>query len=112
MLLRGDFLGAIIGLIIGIILAVAGYYIWAYIVQFAGKTLFGGQASVPQLLRTLGYALWPDRPGRLLVYLVRRPADRLCRRHLESCLRLFRRARRISSATARPLSRSSPAGWS
>ena len=49
-LFGGNFLGALIGLVISVILAVAGYYIWAYIVQFVGKALFGGQATAPELL--------------------------------------------------------------
>ncbi len=57
--LGGNFLGALIGLIVGVIMAVAGYYIWAYIVQFVGKAMFQGQATAPQLLRTLGYAYGP-----------------------------------------------------
>ena len=63
--LGGNFGGALIGLIVGVILAVAGYYIWAYIVQFVGKSMFQGQATVPQLLRTLGYAYAPTALGVL-----------------------------------------------
>jgi hypothetical protein len=64
-LFGGNFLGALIGLVISVILAVAGYYIWAYIVQFVGKALFGGQATAPELLRTLGYAYGPTALGVL-----------------------------------------------
>jgi hypothetical protein len=60
---RLDFLGAFIGLIVGVLMAVVGYYIWAYIVQFVGKTMFQGQATTPQLLRTLGYAYGPTALG-------------------------------------------------
>lgn len=63
--LRGNFGGALIGLIVGVALAVAVYYLWAYIVQFVGKSMFGGQATVPQLLRTLGYAYGPTALGVL-----------------------------------------------
>lgn len=63
--LAGDFGGALIGLIIGVILAIVGYYIWSYIVQFVGKAMFQGQATVPQLLRTLGYAYGPTALGVL-----------------------------------------------
>jgi hypothetical protein len=59
----GNFGGAFIGLIWGVLWAVAGYYIWAYIVQFVGKSMFNGQATVPQLLRTLGYAYGPMALG-------------------------------------------------
>lgn len=58
-LMMGKLFGAIIGLIVGVIMIVVGYYIWAYIVHFVGKSLFQGQASVPELLRTLGYAYGP-----------------------------------------------------
>ena len=54
-----DFVGAFIGLIVGVLLAVARYYIWAYIAYFVGKSMFQGQATPPQLLRTLGYAYGP-----------------------------------------------------
>jgi hypothetical protein len=63
--LSGNFLGALIGLIVGVVLAVAGYYIWTYIVQYVGKAMFQGQATVPQLLRTLGYAYAPMALGVL-----------------------------------------------
>ncbi len=54
-----NFLGALIGLVVGVVVAVALYYVWAYVIQFVGKSMFGGQATVPQLLRTLGYAYGP-----------------------------------------------------
>ena len=60
---RLDFVGAFIGLIVGVLLAVAGYYIWAYVVQFVGKSMFQGQATASQLLRTLGYAYGPTALG-------------------------------------------------
>ncbi len=62
-ILTGNFLGALVGLVVGVILAVAGYYIWSYVVQFVGKAMFQGQATVPQLLRTLGYAYAPTVLG-------------------------------------------------
>jgi hypothetical protein len=62
---QGNFGGALIGLILGVVLAVAGYYIWAYVVQFVGKSMFQGQATTPQLLRTLGYAYGPTALGVL-----------------------------------------------
>ena len=61
--LGGNWGGALLGLIGGVVWAVAGYYIWAYIVQFVGKAMFGGQATTPQLLRTLGYAYGPTALG-------------------------------------------------
>jgi hypothetical protein len=63
--LGGNFGGAFIGLIGGVIWTVAAYYIWAYVVQFVGKSLFQGQATVPQLLRTMGYAYGPLALGVL-----------------------------------------------
>jgi hypothetical protein len=60
---RLDFVGAFVGLIISVLMAVAGYYLWAYIVQFVGKSMFQGQATAPQLLRTLGYAYGPTALG-------------------------------------------------
>jgi hypothetical protein len=64
-LLSGGILKAFLGLIVGVIMAVVGYYIWAYVVQFVGKSMFGGQATAPQLLRTLGYAYGPTALGVL-----------------------------------------------
>lgn len=61
----GNFGGALLGLIVGVVMAVAGYYIWAYVVQFVGKAMFQGQATAPQLLRTLGYAYGPTALGVL-----------------------------------------------
>jgi hypothetical protein len=58
-LLGGNFFGAILALLLGVVLAVAGYYIWAYVVQWVGARFFHGQATAPQLLRTLGYAYGP-----------------------------------------------------
>lgn len=46
-------------MIVGVLLAVARYYIWAYIAYFVGKSMFQGQGTPPQLLRTLGYAYGP-----------------------------------------------------
>ena len=65
-IMTGYFLGALIGLIVGVVLAVAAYYVWVYVVQFVGKAMFQGQASVPQLLRTLGYAYGPTALGVLI----------------------------------------------
>lgn len=59
----GGIVGALLGLIVGAVLAVVGYYIWAYVVYFVGKSLFQGQANVPELLRTLGYAYGPTALG-------------------------------------------------
>jgi hypothetical protein len=56
---RADFGGALVGLVLGVVMAVVGYFVWAYVVQFVGRSLFGGQATAPQLLRTLGYAYGP-----------------------------------------------------
>ena len=58
-LFGGNFLGAVIALLLGVVLAVVGYYIWAYVVQWVGAKFFNGQATAPQLLRTLGYAYGP-----------------------------------------------------
>lgn len=62
---RGNFFSALIGLLVGVVMAVVGYYLWAYIVQFVGKSMFQGEATVPQLLRTLGYAYAPTALGIL-----------------------------------------------
>jgi hypothetical protein len=66
---RFDLGGALLGLIIGTVLTVVGYYIWTYVVQFVGKTMFGGQATAQQLQRTLGYAYGPIAIGGLLSFI-------------------------------------------
>jgi len=58
-LIGSNFVGALIALVLGVVLAVVGYYIWAYVVQWVGAKFFNGQATAPQLLRTLGYAYGP-----------------------------------------------------
>ena len=92
-LLRGNFFGAIIALILGVVMAVVGYYIWAYVVQFVGASFFKGQATTPQLLRVLGYAYAADGPRRPGLHSVCRRPDCIRRRHLEPGVRLLRRAR-------------------
>jgi len=71
----GSFLGAlvggrgigqaILGLVVGIVMAVVGYYIWAFVTYFVGKSLFQGTADYGELLRTLGYAFAPTALGVL-----------------------------------------------
>ena len=62
-LFRGHVFGSLIGLIVGVAMAVVGYYIWAYVVQWVGAQFFKGEATAPQLLRTLGYAYGPTGLG-------------------------------------------------
>lgn len=58
-LFSGAILGAFLGLLLGVVVTVIGYYVWAYVVQFVGAQFFQGQATAPQLFRTLGYAYAP-----------------------------------------------------
>lgn len=58
-LLLGHFFGSIIALLMTVVLGVVGYYIWAYLTQWVGAKFFNGQATTPQLLRTLGFAYAP-----------------------------------------------------
>lgn len=62
-LLSANFFGAIIGLALGIGLAIVGYFVWVYVVQYVGAQFFQGRATVPQLQRTLGYAYAPTLLG-------------------------------------------------
>ena len=62
-LFGGNFFGSIIALVVGVVLAVVGYYIWAYVVQWLGATMFKGQGTAPELLRGLGYAYGPMALG-------------------------------------------------
>jgi hypothetical protein len=71
----GSFLSAIIGgqgigkaflgLVLGIVMAIVGYFIWAFVTYFVGKSLFHGTADYGELLRTLGYAFGPTALGVL-----------------------------------------------
>ena len=54
-----NFFGAIVALVVDVALVVAGYYIWAYVVQWLGSAMFKGQGTAPELLRTMGYAYAP-----------------------------------------------------
>ena len=62
-LFGGNFFGSIIALMVGVVLAVVGYYIWAYVVQWLGAAMFKGQGTAPELLRGLGYAYGPMALG-------------------------------------------------
>lgn len=64
-LLAGHFVGAFLGLVFGVVITIVGYYVWAYVIHFVGAQFFQGQASPPQLLRTLGYAYAPMALGLL-----------------------------------------------
>jgi hypothetical protein len=50
---------AIIGFIGGIVMAFVGWIAWAYITYFVGTSLFKGQATPGELLRTIGFAQTP-----------------------------------------------------
>ena len=62
-LFGGNFFGSIIALMVGVVLAVVGYYIWAYVIQWLGATMFRGQGTAPELLRGLGFAYGPMALG-------------------------------------------------
>ncbi len=64
-ILGGNFFGAFAALILSLVAVVAGYYIWAYAVQWVGAQFFQGQGTAPQFLRTLGYAYAPMALGLL-----------------------------------------------
>ena len=53
----GAFLMALIG---GIILAIIGWLVWSVIVYFVGTSLFGGSATIGEMLRTVGFAQSPN----------------------------------------------------
>jgi hypothetical protein len=50
---------AIVGFIGGILMAFIGWIAWAYITYFIGTSLFKGQATPGELLRTIGFAQSP-----------------------------------------------------
>jgi hypothetical protein len=60
-LISGSGIGGALGAGIGqLIMALAGYFIWAYIAFFVGTRVFNGTADYGELLRTLGYAQAPN----------------------------------------------------
>jgi hypothetical protein len=52
------------GIIMGLLMTLIGWVIWAAVTYFIGTRLFGGTATVQELLRTLGFA---HAPGVLFV---------------------------------------------
>jgi hypothetical protein len=61
----GGIVGAIVGFIVGTIIAVALYFVWAFLNYIIGTNLFKGKAEYSELLRTLGYAYGPNVLGVL-----------------------------------------------
>lgn len=54
---------AAIALVVGALVAIAGYFIWAWLTQFIGTRFFGGVADFGEVRRTLGYAYAPNILG-------------------------------------------------
>lgn len=50
---------AIVGFIGGIVMAFIGWVAWAYITYWVGTSMFKGQATPGELLRTIGFAQTP-----------------------------------------------------
>jgi len=50
---------AIVGFIAGILMAFVSWIAWSYITYFVGTSLFKGQATPGELLRTIGFAQSP-----------------------------------------------------
>jgi hypothetical protein len=49
----------IIGLVNGLVTTLIGFLVWALVVHFVGTRLFGGTASLGEMIRTLGFAYSP-----------------------------------------------------
>lgn len=56
----GGVVASILGLIVGLLLAVAGYYLWAYVAYFIGTRLFKGTGDFGEVRRALGFAYAPQ----------------------------------------------------
>ncbi|MCB8946008.1 MAG: YIP1 family protein [Ardenticatenaceae bacterium] len=56
----GSFLGAFLSQLLN---AFIGWVIWAAATYFVGTSLFGGQATLPKMMRVLGYAQAPGILG-------------------------------------------------
>jgi hypothetical protein len=50
---------AVVGFIAGVAMAFVGWIAWAYITYFVGTSLFKGQATPGEMLRTIGFAQSP-----------------------------------------------------
>ncbi|HIC95377.1 TPA: YIP1 family protein [Candidatus Bipolaricaulota bacterium] len=59
------FVGLIVGLIVGAIAALIGWAIMAVLTYVIGTSVFGGTATIGEMLRTLGYAYTPNVLGAL-----------------------------------------------
>lgn len=53
------FSGGVVGLVTGIVVGVVGWAIWAFLTHLIGTKLFGGTATMGELLRTVGFAYSP-----------------------------------------------------
>lgn len=63
-LIGGNGVGAAaIALVVGALVAIAGYFIWAWLTQFIGTRFFGGVGDFGEVRRTLGYAYAPNILG-------------------------------------------------
>lgn len=51
---------AIVAFVLGILMAFVGWVAWSYITYFVGTSLFKGQATPGELLRTVGFAQSPQ----------------------------------------------------
>lgn len=56
----GSFLGSFISTVLN---AFVGWFIWAAVTYFVGTSLFGGQSTMGQMLRVLGFAQAPGILG-------------------------------------------------
>lgn len=51
--------GGIIGLLMAGLMAIAGYYIWAYVTLWVGKQFYGVTADIGAIQRAIGFAYAP-----------------------------------------------------
>jgi hypothetical protein len=56
---------AVLGLILGIVGAFVGWVVWSYVTYFVGTSVFKGQATPGEMLRTIGFAYTPNILGIL-----------------------------------------------
>lgn len=59
----GGFGGVLIGLIVMPILAVAGYFLWAFVTYWVGVNLFQGETDFAEMQRVIGFAYAPNVAG-------------------------------------------------
>jgi hypothetical protein len=66
-LFGGSFVQSVFSLVWGVVWAIAGFYLWCFLVSWVGKQFFKGQGDWGEVQRCLGFAYGPQVLGILAV---------------------------------------------